>query len=58
MPVNKTVNVAISTDKGMCGGINTQTAKLVNFCTAVDEAGMVPQIIVFELQKLYVCKTG
>jgi len=39
MPVNKTINVPISTDKGMCGGINTQIAKLANFCTAIDKQG-------------------
>jgi F0F1-type ATP synthase gamma subunit len=39
MPVRKTVNVPVSTDKGMCGGINTQIAKLANACTAVDSLG-------------------
>lgn len=36
MPVRKTVNMPISTDKGMCGGINSQIGKLTNLCIAVD----------------------
>jgi len=42
MPVRKTVNVPVSTDKGMCGGINTNIAKLTNACTRVDAEGMYP----------------
>nr|BAU68121.1 mitochondrial ATP synthase gamma subunit [Ulva compressa] len=36
IPVRKTVNVPVSTDKGMCGGINTNIAKLTNACTVLD----------------------
>eukprot|EP00892_Ulva_mutabilis_P010457 jgi/Ulvmu1/7784/UM004_0013.1 len=36
IPVRKTVNLPIATDKGMCGGINTNIAKLTNACTKVD----------------------
>lgn len=39
LPVRKTVNVPLSTDKGMCGGINTGVAKLANACVAIDMEG-------------------
>jgi F0F1-type ATP synthase gamma subunit len=39
MPVRKTVNVPISSDKGMCGGINTGVAKLANACMTIDGEG-------------------
>ena len=40
MPVRKVVNVPLSTDKGMCGGINTTIAKLAMACTKVDAEGV------------------
>lgn len=40
IPVRKTVNVPVATDKGMCGGINTNIAKLTNACTVIDASGM------------------
>ena len=30
----------VATDKGMCGGINTNIAKLTNACTVIDASGM------------------
>jgi ATP synthase len=40
LPVRKTVNVPISSDKGMCGGINTNVAKLAAGCIKVDMQGV------------------
>jgi F0F1-type ATP synthase gamma subunit len=42
MPVRKVVNVPLSTDKGMCGGVNSQISKLALACTKVDLEGMDP----------------
>jgi hypothetical protein len=38
--VRKTVNVPISSDRGMCGGVNTGVAKLANACIAIDTEGV------------------
>lgn len=43
MPVRKVVNVPLSTDKGMCGGVNTQISKLAVACTKVDAEGTLTQ---------------
>ena len=43
MPVRKVVNVPLSTDKGMCGGVNTQISKLAVACTKVDAEGALIQ---------------
>ena len=40
LPVRKTVEVPISTDKGMCGGINSTMAKLANGCARIDMEGV------------------
>ena len=46
MPVRKVVNVPLSTDKGMCGGINTTIAKLAMACTKVDAEGVLLTLVV------------
>jgi hypothetical protein len=40
LPVRKTLNVPLSTDKGMCGGINTGVAKLARACVKLDIEGV------------------
>lgn len=41
MPVRKVVNVPLSTDKGMCGGVNSNIGKLAIACTKVDAEGVI-----------------
>lgn len=38
LPVTKTVILSITSDKGLCGGLNTQIAKLSNACIQMDAA--------------------
>ena len=54
MPVRKVVNVPLSTDKGMCGGINTTIAKLAIACTKVDAEGVLLALFLREVAALQV----
>jgi hypothetical protein len=53
--VRKTVNVPISTDKGMCGGINSNVAKLANACTEIDAQGVLYSSIVGSGLTFFAC---